>query len=39
MPSLFVVNTVGKILFEYINPDYRTRLSAKLLLAALHDLV
>lgn len=38
VPSVFVTDTNGKILFEYINPDYRTRLSAKLLLAVLKNL-
>lgn len=38
VPSVFIVNTTGKIVFEYINPDYRTRLSAELLLAVLKNL-
>lgn len=38
VPSVFVADTSGKIVFEYINPDYRTRLSAKLLLAVLKNL-
>lgn len=38
VPSVFVVDTSGKILFEYINPDYKTRLSAGLLLAVLNEL-
>jgi len=38
VPSLFVVDTSGKILFEYINPDYKTRISAGLLLAVLKEL-
>jgi peroxiredoxin len=38
VPSVFVVDTSGKIQFEYINPDYRTRLSAGLLLAVLKEL-
>jgi peroxiredoxin len=38
VPSVFVVDTSGKILFEYINPDYRTRMSASLLLAVLKEL-
>lgn len=36
--SVFIVSTSGKILFEYINPDYKTRLSAGLLLAVLKEL-
>ena len=35
VPSVFIVDTSGKILFEYINPDYKTRLSVGLLLAVL----
>jgi peroxiredoxin len=38
VPSLFIVDTSGKILFEYINPDYKTRISAGLLLAVLKEL-
>ncbi|MFP4366989.1 MAG: peroxiredoxin-like family protein [Bacteroidales bacterium] len=38
VPSVFIVDTSGKILFEYINPDYRTRLSAGLLIAVLKEL-
>jgi peroxiredoxin len=38
VPSVFVTDTSGKIVFEYINPDYRTRLSAGLLMAVLREL-
>lgn len=38
VPSVFIVDTSGKILFEYINPDYKTRMSAGLLLAVLKEL-
>lgn len=38
VPSVFVVDKEGKILFEYINPDYKTRLSAGLLLSVLKEL-
>jgi len=38
VPSVFVVDQSGTILFEYINPNYKTRLSAKLLLAILSNL-
>lgn len=38
VPSVFVVDTSGTILFEYINPDYKTRISAGLLLAVLKEL-
>ncbi len=37
VPSVFIVDTSGKIMFEYINPDYKTRLSAGLLLAVLKN--
>lgn len=35
VPSVFILNTSGKILFEYINPDYKTRMSDDLLMAVL----
>lgn len=35
VPSLFVVETDGTILFEFINPDYKERISAELLLSVL----
>ena len=38
VPSVFVTDTSGKITFEYINPDYKTRLSGGLLLAVLKNL-
>lgn len=38
VPSVFVTDREGKILFEYINPDYRTRISADLLIAVLKSL-
>ncbi|MCE4563097.1 AhpC/TSA family protein [Maribellus sp. CM-23] len=38
VPSVFVVSPSGKIQFEYINPDYSTRLSGKLLLAILKNM-
>lgn len=38
VPSLFVINDRGEIVFEYVNPDYRTRISAKFLLAVLENL-
>jgi peroxiredoxin len=38
VPSVFVVDTSGQIAFEYINPDYKTRISADLLLAVLEQL-
>jgi len=38
VPTVFILDTKGKILFEYINPDYSTRLSSELLLASLKAL-
>lgn len=35
VPAVFVVDKSGTILFEYVNPDYHVRLSAKVLLAVL----
>lgn len=34
----FIVNTSGNIQFEYINPDYKMRLSAEMLIAVLKEL-
>lgn len=33
VPSLFIVNDMGEILFEYINPNYKVRISKDLLMA------
>jgi peroxiredoxin len=38
VPSVFVLNQQGEILFEYINPDYKKRLKGSLLLAVLKEL-
>ncbi|MDF1559611.1 MAG: peroxiredoxin-like family protein [Bacteroidales bacterium] len=38
VPAVFVINREGVIAFEYINPDYKVRISAKLLLAVLENL-
>jgi len=38
IPAVFVVDTSGNIEFEYINPDYKTRLSGGMLLAVLKEL-
>lgn len=38
VPAVFVVDDQGVIHFEYINPDYTTRLSGDLLLAVLKTL-
>lgn len=34
VPSLFIVSEKGEILFEYINPNFKNRISGYLLLAA-----
>lgn len=34
VPSVFIVDTEGAILFEYVNPDYRVRIDSETLLAA-----
>ena len=38
VPTVMIVNTEGVILFEYINPNYKQRLTTKLLLAVLNGL-
>ena len=38
VPSVFVVNRKGVILFEYINPDYKQRMPADMLMAVLETL-
>lgn len=38
VPSVFVVNTKGVILFEYIAPNFKERMSAKLLTSVLKAL-
>jgi peroxiredoxin len=38
VPSVFVVSQEAEILFEYINPDYKKRIKAELLLAVLKEL-
>ncbi len=38
VPSVFVLNQQGEILFEYINPDYKKRLKGSLLLSVLKEL-
>lgn len=38
VPSVFVINQQGEILFEYINPDYKKRMKAGLLLSVLKEL-
>jgi peroxiredoxin len=38
VPSLFVVNTKQEILFEHIQPNFKNRISSKLLLSVLEAL-
>lgn len=38
VPSVFVLNQEGEILFEYINPNYKVRISSNLLLGVLKAL-
>ncbi len=38
VPSVFVVDSEGTILFTYVSPDYKHRISANLLLNVLKDL-
>ncbi|MDA1120684.1 MAG: peroxiredoxin-like family protein [Bacteroidetes bacterium] len=39
VPAVFVINTEGVILFEYINPNYRIRMNGDLLMAVLKAIV
>jgi peroxiredoxin len=39
VPTVFIVNTNGEILFEHITPDYKHRISTKLLIAAAKSLL
>jgi len=39
VPSLFIVDSEGTIIFEYISPDYKQRISADLLLVVLEQYV
>jgi peroxiredoxin len=32
VPAVFITDETGKILFEYLNPDYKTRIGAEVLL-------
>lgn len=38
VPSLFIINTKLEILFEHIQPNFKTRISSKLLLSVLEAL-
>jgi len=35
VPTVMIVNEKGKILFEYLNPNYKERISGEMLLAVL----
>lgn len=34
VPAVYLVDTDGKVLFQYVNPNYRERLESDILLAA-----
>ncbi|RZJ51711.1 MAG: AhpC/TSA family protein [Flavobacterium sp.] len=38
VPSVFVLNTEGDIVFEYISPDFKQRITAELLISVLKNL-
>lgn len=38
VPAVFMINTKGEVIFEYINPDYKKRLKGNLLLSLLAEL-
>jgi len=38
VPTVMIVNKEGKILFEYINPNYKERISSKMLLTVIKTL-
>lgn len=38
VPSIFILNKNAEIVFEYVNPDYKHRMSAELLMAILNNL-
>lgn len=39
VPSVFILNTAGEIIFEYINPNFKQRISSGLLKAAAQALI
>lgn len=39
VPSVFIAGTDGVVKFQYVNPDYKTRLSSEVILAAAKSLV
>lgn len=38
VPSVFIIDISGQIIFEYISPNYKKRMSSELLLAVLENL-
>lgn len=38
VPTLMIVNTAGEILFEHINPNFRSRIEPELIIAVLKNL-
>ncbi len=38
VPAIFLVDTDGRVLFSYVNPDYKVRLEPAILLAAAQSL-
>ena len=38
-PSVFLIDAAGTVQFAYVNPDYRVRLSANVVLAAVDDVL
>jgi hypothetical protein len=39
VPTAFLIDTSGVIVFEYINPNYRVRVDAQVLLAAAQSMI
>ncbi len=39
VPSLFLVNPEGKIVFQYVNPDYRQRVDKSIIMAAVNSMI
>ena len=39
VPAVFVLDAAGKIQFQYVNPDYRVRVSSAVILAALDNML
>jgi peroxiredoxin len=38
VPAVYIINATGEVEFMFVNPDYKKRLSSKLLLAALESI-